>query len=153
MARLELNQSQIENLLYGASGPVYRRVLAYGERVEVLAKAQAPRETGRLAASINGLGPDRQAGYIRMRVGAPRLFNLGGQSVDYAFIVHEGHGVLTPKTQSSMAFFWERRGKFVRLKKVNPTSEDPYLWDALVEANSGADRFLLKREHVYIGPR
>lgn len=155
MARLVLNHGAITDLLYGPSGPVYRRVYEFGSAVELIAKATAPIDTGRLRSSIDKDLPNRTAGRLTMTVGAPVLSNNQGQPVDYAFIVHEGHGVLTPKTAAAMSFYWKKRGKFVRLKRVNPTREQPYLWDAMVTANAALpeDRFYLVREHVYTGPR
>lgn len=148
MARLVLNDSEIENLLYGQAGPVYRHVEAFGTAVERIAKDTAPIDTGALRSSIDKDLPHQGAGSLTMKVGAPVLANHQGQRVDYAFIVHEGHGVLTPKTHPVMTFFWKRKGKFYSLKEVQPTAEQPYLWKAMIAANQNlpaGDRFHLTR--------
>lgn len=154
MARLVLNDAEITDLLYGPGGPVYRHVAAFGTAVELLARELAPVETGALKSSIDKDQPIRTAGFLTMHVGAPVLADDRGRRVDYAFIVHEGHGVIVPRNAPELTFLWRKRGKYVRLRRVGATKEQPYLWDALVAANQtlpSADRFALTREAIRSG--
>lgn len=158
MARLVLHDGEIDKLLYSPAGPVYPFIRLFGKAVEAKAKELAPVETGALKSSIDSDEPNRTAGLLTMKVGAPVLADDRGRRVDYAWIVHEGHGIIAPKTPGGQLIFkWRKRGKFfigAPDQTVSAQPSKPYLWDALVMANLAlaADRFVLVRESTQALP-
>lgn len=137
--RFEPNTAAIQELLYGASGPVYQHLVTFAERVEGAAKAVAPVESGKLRASIDTSKPVRSVGSLNLTVGSDVRDEEGATPYySYALVAHQGHGVIRPRKKKAMKFLPKgARGtnKFVYAKKIRATPGKPYLTFAVKVIN------------------
>lgn len=155
MGHVILHDGEIENLLNAPSGLVYPFIRLFGKAVEARAKELSPVETGALKSAIDSDEPTRTAGMLTMTVGVPVLADDRGRRVDYAWIVHEGHGIIAPKSPGGQLIFkWRKRGKYfigAPDQTVSAQASKPYLWEGLVTANlalPATERFALVRESI-----
>lgn len=114
------HEGNIHELLHSPAEGVYQNGVASPVRKTLaIAKATAPKDTGRLANSHTSEIVDEGA-RIRGRVEA---------TVEYAIYVHEGHGVIRPKNAKVLAF--RIGGQLVFAKRVGPVAGRPWLVEAL----------------------
>jgi hypothetical protein len=157
MARLELNDAAIEELLTGPTGPVFRVVREFADLVLVKAKENAAPigadSFGALQADLEIKEHEVVPGHsIRYKIGTDPIDPFNG--FGYGLVAHEGHGVLRAKPGGRMNFFWYLKDESVSAKTVRPTSGNPFLTDALIEANAAlGEKFLLEpgNQHGPIG--
>ncbi len=106
-------------MLHGRNGPVVRSLVRKANRLVSGAKRRCPVDTGRLRNSIRyDLGKDRKGVFARC-----------GTDVEYAAVVHDGHGEITPKSASILHF--TVGGEDVFTMRVAPVAGRPFLKDAL----------------------
>ncbi|MFI6326568.1 HK97 gp10 family phage protein [Nonomuraea sp. NPDC050556] len=120
---ITMHDSEIDALL-GCGGPIARQVRAVAQACEALSKATSKVDTGRLRASIS-LDMGCGGGFIRAEIFAP---------VNYAIYVHQGHGMIFPKSGKFLVFPG-KGGGLVFAKSVRPVAPYPWLVRAL-EATS-----------------
>lgn len=94
-----------------------------------LAKARAPRDTGRLANSIGSSVTDTPA----------RVRGVVGTRVKYALPIHEGaeaHKIRPRNPGGTLKFYWARVGAVVYFKSVNHpgVGATPFLTSSLADA-------------------
>lgn len=92
-----------------------------------LAKARAPRDTGRLANSIG----------TSIRETPNKVRGLVGTRVKYARIIHDGaraHKIRPRRPGGMLKFYWPRVGKVVFLRSVNHpgVGATPFLTSSLL---------------------
>ena len=85
--RVRLDQSQINQLLRGPSGPVVQQVTSYSRRTANRAKQRVGVDTGRLRSSISHT----------VNVEGKKVVGRVGSVVQYARYHHEGTGIYGPK--------------------------------------------------------
>lgn len=147
------NPAGIAEALYGPTGPVYRHILAFGERVSGYAKAHAPLDTGALRKNIHASLPERTPAGLELQVGSD--VRKPGQAWSYALVVHQGHRALpVVKTGAIMKFPHDSRrvpknpggGRFVYTRKVKAVAGRRYLTLGVEAVNAqlpAEDRFIL----------
>jgi len=120
--RIEINQSAVNELVTNPASPIYRHMVAVGATVSAVAKVKANVDTGRLRQSIDFELVSRPP-ELTARVFAP---------VDYAEVVHEGHGVIVPRRAKVLR--WRGRdGEYHYARRVGPVAGNPFLVDAVKE--------------------
>lgn len=119
--RIDLNQAAIAGLAAPGS-PVYRQMTVIGQTVATVAQLKAPVDTGRLRQSID----------VEMISKPPLLTARVVAPVNYALVVHEGHGWIYPRRAKVLS--WRRRGgQRVFARRVRPVAGRPFLTDAVRE--------------------
>lgn len=118
--RITYHEQNIHELLHSPAEGVYQNGVASPVRKTLaIAKATAPKDTGRLANSHLSTIVDEGV-RIRGRVEA---------TVEYAIYVHEGHGIIRPRNAKVLAF--RIGGTLVFAKQVKPVAGKPWLVEAL----------------------
>lgn len=131
MARvhIEINQTAIEQLVTNPASPIYRHMVAVGATVSAVAKVKASVDTGRLRQSIDFELISRPP-ELTARVFAP---------VDYAEVVHEGHGEIRPRRAKVLR--WRGKdGEYHYARRVRPVAGNPFLVDAVKEVTGKTPR-------------
>ncbi len=133
MAELErfvLNPTQLQQLLAGPSGPVYRDLVRRCIRVQNQAKLNAsgrpgPRvDTGRLRASIT----------YRVASSPGGIIGEVGTAVEYARFVEYGTQAHVIRPRNRQALYWKGAEHPVRLVRHPGNRPYPFLRPALVAA-------------------
>jgi len=129
--------------LFSPTGDVGLWMQMKVEQVETLARENCPKDTGALAASIEGRvlarpTMDVSAGGATRGMVAVGQVSAGGNAAPYAVAVHEGtrpHPI-TPKNARVLAFPSRSTGAMVFTTYVNHpgTRAQPFLFDALRSA-------------------
>lgn len=117
---ITLHDGEIDKLL-GCGGPIAEQVRAVAMACEAVSKATSKVDTGRLRASI-GMDFGCSGSAIRAEIFAP---------VHYAIYVHEGHGLILPKSGKYLVFTPKGGGGKVFAKSVRPVAAYPWLVRAL----------------------
>lgn len=120
--------------LTSETGIVGRFVAHYTQDVVVRAAINAPHETGRLARSIGVLKAEHGPSSISIKVGS----NVVNPRNDFAYARAQHTGARGRKASNPgtpMKFKPRRSNRWVVTLKVGPIPSDPYLTDALKEAN------------------
>ncbi len=121
ITRVDIHQPECNALLRAPGGAVYNRVAQYGLKTEILAKAEAPVETGRGRASISS----------NMSIRGKRVMCVIGTGVFYMRIQHQGTGPIYPKKAKALRFKPKGAGYFVFAKKTRGVPATPFLVKAL----------------------
>jgi hypothetical protein len=150
MARLELNDAAINELLHGPAGPVWRVTRHFADAVVAEVRANGPlgfdqggtRATGLLRADMHirteSVGP---AG-LSFEVGTDPANPKDGYH--YARVIHEGRGPINPGRGKGPMIFMDRSGAHRRAATVGPADAQPFLYDAVAVANAGSEvKFIL----------
>jgi hypothetical protein len=130
-----LNRAEIATFLYTPAGPIVRGARKLGKDVQREAKFLAPKDTGRLAASI-GLVVGSAPGFVYAEIGS---------KVHYALWRHEGTGIygtgrpIRPVRAKYLRFqprraagrVADQRRGYVYARSVRGTPGKPYLVGAL----------------------
>lgn len=125
---IRLNNREIDRLLKGDTGPVAKRLLRIGYKIEKGAKRRCPVDTGRLRSSIHTEESNTSSGAPLVRVGT---------NVEYAIYIHDGTGVLGPRgvpitpVSSSVLVWTDKKGNTVFAKSVRGMKPRPFLKNAL----------------------
>lgn len=147
MARVEINQGELNRLLHSRSGPVGTFVSTFGKSVERRAKKHALKDRGDMRRAINASGVNY----------SPTGLSLVVSSPDHAsMVIHQGHGVIKPVSKPYMKFQpKDLRGtkKFVRTIRVRAVGGYPFLTAALVEANEALPLGTKFRIVIRVQPR
>lgn len=109
-----VNKSGLTELVSGPNGPVIRDLRRRGRILLALAKADAPKETGRLARSL----------HMRVVLGrAPYV--LVGSNLRYAQMVHDGTRphIITPDKAKTLRF--KHRGRVIYAQVVHHPGTRP----------------------------
>lgn len=118
------HQANIQRLLHSPAEGVYQNTVGtVVRRTAAIAKATVKVDTGRLKNTHTETITD-EGSRLRGRVEA---------TADYAIYVHEGHGVIRPKTAEVLVF--RINGRLVYAKQVRPVAGDPWLVNALKAAS------------------
>lgn len=148
MARIDWHDDQIEELLTGPTGPVFRVVKEFADEVLVKAKENAA-PTG--ADSFGALEADLEIKEHEVVPGHSIRYKIGTDPIDpnngfgYGLVAHEGHGILRAHPGGRMNFFWYLKDEAISTKEVRATSGNPFLTDALIEVNAvTGEKFLLE---------
>ena len=115
MARVTVDAQVVEALKDELAEAYYRR--NYATLISTM-RQEAPKDTGLLRAS-GSIDPPRRVkgGYLlRFRFVAP-----------YAWFVHEGHGVIVPKTARALRWV-TKQGVVVFAQRVRPVKARPWLF-------------------------
>lgn len=148
MARIDWHDDQIDELLTGPTGPVFRVVKDFADLVLIKAKENAapvgPDSFGALQADLEIKEHVVVPGHsIRYKIGTDPIDPFNG--FGYGLVAHEGHGVLHAKPGGHMNFFWYLKNDAVSAKTVRATGGNPFLTDALIEVNAATgEKFLLE---------
>lgn len=141
VTRVDIHQGECNKLLRSPGGAVHREVSKHTRRVTNAAKMQAPTDTGKMRAQING-DVNIEGKRVVGRVEAPSR---------YAYWQHEGTGVyagkgpIRPKHANALVFRPKKgrpqgqgasgnKGPLVFAKQVKGTPPTPFLVNALNEA-------------------
>lgn len=89
VSRMDIHVSEVRALLYGAGGPVVRKVTADTRRVQAYAKAYAPVDKGPLKASITA--------EVTVDMARNRVTGRVGSRLPYAIYQELGTGIYGPK--------------------------------------------------------
>lgn len=119
--------------LTSETGIVGRFVARFTEGVIVRAAINAPHETGRLARSIGPLKQEYGPSSIDIRIGSVATNPRNGFT--YARAQHTGAKARNAKPGNKMVFKPRRSSRWIVTAHVGPIPSDPYLTDALKEAN------------------
>lgn len=131
MARLEINQAELNRLLHSRTGPVGVFMDKFGKSVERRARAKAPTDKGDLRRSIS----------VESSYGPTGLSFVVRASDHAAMVIHQGHKVIKVPpmgTKSYMKFQpKDLRGskKYIVTNRVRAVGGYPFLTSALKEAN------------------
>lgn len=117
--RIDINQAAVNGLVTNPQSPVYRHMVRVGATCSAVAKVNAPVDTGRL----------RQAIDFEMIPRPPVLIARILATVNYAAVVHQGHGVILPRR--AKALHWRSRGRDVFAARVGPVAGRPFLIGAV----------------------
>jgi hypothetical protein len=126
-SRLIISQSSIDSLMAGPGGAVAADLLKRGRRVQNDARRRCPVDHGRLRSDIQVV--------LEMHGSLPSV--KVGNSVDYAWFVHEGTGVYGPRRRTIRAkkrggvLRFTVNGKVLYRPRVRGVKGRPYLKDAL----------------------
>jgi Bacteriophage HK97-gp10, putative tail-component len=150
---VDLHHVEIANFLYAPGSPVRRNWRNLGQKVQRVAIRKAPKDTGRMAASIS----------VTVHNVPSALIATIGTGVHYALWVHQGTGVYAGRGPIR-----PRTGKYLRFK-VGPSPRglarrkprsvvyatevagqpaQPFLTDALGAVLGGATRIRMLGKHV-----
>lgn len=126
MARWEPNTLEIQKTVSQHGRAHVRRGL---DGTVNLAKARAPRKTGRMANSIGS----------RMQESRDRIKGVAGTKVKYAAAIHEGAKphIIRPRRQGGrLRFYWEVTGRveFFRSVRHPGVGATPFLTSAMSDA-------------------
>lgn len=120
---IDIDRAGLDFMINNPQGEVGQWLRRKGRWMVLLAKSQAPVQSGRLKSSIELI-------HNRVSNGQEILY---GSRVDYAYSVHEGTGprVITPKDAGILRF--SAGGRMVYTHKVNHPGTTPnhYLSDQL----------------------
>jgi hypothetical protein len=127
--RVNLDDAEIERLLRSPEGPVAKDLLRRGAKVESAAIRLCPRDTGRLAGSIDHeLDRDERGLVVRV-----------GSNIEYSRHVEEGTGLygpfkqrIVPTTKQALAF--TVGGRRVVVASIAGARAQPFLRPALKAA-------------------
>jgi hypothetical protein len=128
--RLVIRRDQITLVMAGRDGPVVADLMRRGRRVQNRAKQLAPVNHGRLRSDIQ---------IQLVYPGAVPAVRVGN-SVDYAYWVHEGTGIYGPRRRwivpkrAKVLRFRPGRGGYIYRPRVRGAKGRPYLRDALPAA-------------------
>lgn len=130
MSHLDINQAELNRFLYGASGPVVRKVTADTRRVQAYARAYAPVDNGTLRSSITPeVTAEPARNLVRGRVES---------RLPYAIYQELGTGIygprgapIRPKRASRLVFKPKGSNEFVFARQVRGTPPKRYLTRAL----------------------
>lgn len=130
MARVRVNISQaaVNRLVTDPASPVVRQANTLGAAVSAAAKINAPVDTGRLRQAVDHELIPRPPN-LTVRVSCP---------VNYALVVHEGHGEIRPRRAKALRFRVGRR--VVYTKRVRPVAGRPFLTDAVRQVTGKSPR-------------
>jgi bacteriophage HK97-gp10 putative tail-component len=144
MGRVVLNDAEIDRLLYGPSGPVVREVRKVSGRVQSVARANAPKDSGAMAGSIGvSVAADRSRQRVNGRIGT---------RVKYALYQERGTGIyppggrggpIRPRRAKRLRFIPKGGTDFVFAKQVRGTPATHFLVRALRTASPWPVRTLL----------
>lgn len=121
ITRVDIHQPECNALLRAPGGAVHNRVSAYGLKVEILAKAKAPVETGKGRASIRS----------NTMVQGKRVVASIGTPIGYMKIQHQGTGPIYPKRAKALRFKPKGENAFIFAKKTKGVPATPFLVEAL----------------------
>lgn len=113
--RITINQAAINALVVDPRSPVYRQAARIGAACSAAAKVEAPVDSGRLRQSVQDELRPRPP-VLTVRVSAP---------VNYARVVHEGHGVIVPRRKKVLR--WRGKGGVVWARRVRAVKGNPFL--------------------------
>lgn len=119
-----IQHGAIHVLLSGPQSGVLRTVYARGQRVRAVSVRLVGVDTGRLRSSID-VSITRHDGLPAARVGS---------TVHYAYVHHEGHHAIRPRSGKYLVFRSKRSGKLVFTTRVRAVRGNPYLTRALPAA-------------------
>jgi hypothetical protein len=125
-ARLDLNNSEVRNLLQGPTGPVVTFVRGVARRVRTRAVLKCPVDTGRLRSS------HREE--VGVRLGA--VYGFVTTDVEYAQYVHDGTGphTIRPRRAGGVLRFEKGGGVVFTTVVHHPgTRAQPWLREAMEE--------------------
>ncbi len=149
MARLEINNAELNRLLHGRSGPVGLHVEKYGKAVARRAKTLAPKDRGNLRASIA-----MTASF------SPSGLSLVVSARDHAAVViHQGHKRINVPPMGTAPYMkfqpkdLRRSKKFIRTNTVRAVGGYPFLTAAMVDANKALPIGTQFRIVIRIQPR
>ncbi|MFB7906676.1 hypothetical protein ACFC1T_09635 [Kitasatospora sp. NPDC056076] len=145
--RLQLNEVEIDRLLTGRDGPVYRYVAAAAAEVFANMHALAPKSTGQLVASIDvseEIIPGRE---VRMSVGSDRL--RAWWTDQGTGLYGPRHDLIRPKRASHLVFRGKRDGKLLRKKYVRGQHAQDWAFRSLLPLQG---RFIVRRNPTPMPP-
>lgn len=122
--RVDINQAECDRLLRAPGGAVHNRVTQYGRKTEILAKANAPSDTGEGAASITS-DTSVRGKKVKCVIGTP---------LRYMLYQHQGTGPIYPRRKKALRFKPKGEQYFVFAKKTKGVPSTPFLVEALREA-------------------
>lgn len=126
MARLEINQAELDRLL-GPVGPVGLHVSKFGKSVARRAKAKALVDRGNMRRAIAAEGLNHSASGLSLVVRASDHASL---------VIHQGHKEIVKKKHMKFQPKDLRgSGQFIYTKRVRAVAGYPFLTSALDEAN------------------
>ncbi|HEX9834490.1 MAG TPA: hypothetical protein VGA66_15665 [Mycobacterium sp.] len=126
MAIVILNDAAISELLRGRAGPVVRHLDDIGTRAATLARATAPRDTGRLAASVDhDVSPGGAT--VTLAVSADTRYALWQE---LGTGVYAGRGPIRPRRAKALRFTPKGSAAVVFAKSVKGTPRTDFLFNA-----------------------
>lgn len=142
MAQLKLNDAEINELLHGPTGPVYRVTKLFADEVVDYVRINGP--LGFDQGGHRAIGLLREDMSIRSEHVGPAgiTFTVGtdpANPVDdyhYAYVVHQGRSGFTSK--KGLMRFQTSDGEFHRRRSVGPAEAQPFLYEAVEAVNIGA---------------
>lgn len=120
---LNLSKPKMDNFLNAPGGEVGRELKKIGFRIQIAAKAQVGKDTGKLMQSIE---------VIHERIGVFQQIRIGSDN-EIAFIHHEGTRPHTITARNGQALRFSSKGRMVYTRSVNHPGTQPnrYLSDNL----------------------
>jgi len=120
---ISLPASQMDNFLNAPGGEVGRELKKIGFRIQIAAKAQVGKDTGKLMKSIE---------VIHERIGVFQQIRIGSDN-EIAFIHHEGTRPHTISARNGQTLRFSSNGRMVYTRSVNHPGTQPnrYLSDNL----------------------
>lgn len=116
LSDIKFSRAGMNHLRQDRDGEVGRDLYRRGLRLQALAKASAPIESGRLKESI----------YLRYSKGASNPSIIVGSELNYAYYVHEGvrpHQIMPDQPGRMLRF--QVNGRIVYATKVNHPGQAP----------------------------
>jgi len=149
MAHLKLFDSEINELLHGPAGPVYRVTRRFADEVVAEVRANGPlgfdqgdrRAVGLLRADMGIHGESVTPAGLAFRVGTDPANPVDG--FRYALTVHEGRGAIHPRKGRGPMIFMDRSGEWREETSVGPAEAIPFLYTAVHVVNAGEVKFIL----------
>lgn len=126
--RVNINYGEMQRLLRSPTGPVGRQVNRVAGATVQIARATAPKDTGRLARDIHAeFDPLAARGYTAHVGNSP--------SVYWAWFQHQGTRAHGPRRARAMRFKPKGSARVVFATWVEGVDPDPYLVNALKRAS------------------
>lgn len=126
VTKVRINQTECDRILRAPGGPVHREVSQQTRRVETLAKANAPVETGRGRASIAG----------NVAVKGKVIVGNVGSAMPYMRYQETGTGPIFPRRAQALRFKPKGANFFVFAKKTRGVPATHWLSKALEQGSS-----------------
>lgn len=143
MAELILNDAELNELLHGRTGPVFRVVKQFADDVVLDVRTYGPlgydqggrRTVGLLREDMRIRSEEFGPEGIVLTVGTDPTNPRDGYN--YALRIHQGHDAYASMGQ--VMKFRTRDGRWHSKVAVGPAAPVPFLYDAVERANNGAD--------------
>lgn len=141
ISQLDINETELAELLRGPSGPVYRTTKGFADAIVASVRTVGPlgydqgigRRTGQLREGMAAIPQDNPAD-VSFLVGTDPINRTpNGKNYHYAERVHRGHG---PVITDGTMVFRTRDGKWHRRHSIRGAAPVPFLYDAVRRVNA-----------------